>query len=117
MNDKPPPQQEDAVPRKMSLLGQKTASERAARTLRKNWTMPGATPALPLEPSVEPQAVVVPDTPPDTPPNTQDEPNGRAVEATDTSSAADIKKKKDKKKKSKKKKNKDKKSKGKKAAK
>jgi len=114
MNDKPSPQQEDVVPRKMSLLGHKTASERAVRTLRKNWTIPGVTPALPLKPSVEPQVVVAQ---PDTPPNTPEEPNGRAIEATDTSAAAEKKKNKDKKKKSKKKKNKDKKSKGKKAAK
>ena len=109
MNDKPPPTQEDAVPRKMSLLGHKTASERAVRTLRKNWTMPGSVPALPAEPPVETLTG-------EAQPDTLDIAIEQAVEVSDTPSPPE-KKKKDKKKKSKKKKNKDKKPKGKKGAK
>jgi len=60
MNDKPTPTNEGAVPRKMSLLGRKTATERAVRTLRKNWTMPGVAPAL----SAEPQVVELQSAPP-----------------------------------------------------
>jgi len=114
MNDKPSPPQEDAVPRKMTLLGQKTASERAVRTLRKNWTMPGAAPTLSVAPPTEPP--VAPQTR-EAQADTRDEPVEQAIETLDPSSASDKKNKKDKKKKSKKKKNKDKKSKGKKVAK
>jgi|GEM_PF-1865878 len=102
MNDEPTPTDEDVAPRKMSLLGPKTAAERAQRTLRKNWTMPGLAPTLPAAPvePAEPEEPAAPDV--------------QVEEAADTPVALPSfgKKKKDKKKKSKKKKNKDKKSQG-----
>ncbi|HEY9081597.1 hypothetical protein [Magnetovibrio sp.] len=125
MNEKPNSGTEELVPRKMSLLGPKTAAERAARTLRKNWTMPSAATITPAPQPAEPETVALPPEPTAvevTPSEVQvlDEPTTSQPEVAETL-PTDKKSKKDKKKKSKKKKTKDKqkskKSKGKKDAK